>query len=167
MAAQSVSKQAVAALKAAGKTLASAESCTGGLIAKKVTDVSGASAVFNGGVVSYVNAVKNVVLGVSASDLEKYGAVSETVARQMAAGARLLLHTDLAVSTTGVAGPDKDDRGNDVGTVYIALATAEQSWCYLCHFEGSRSRIRTAAADFALGLVVRYLAGVDMSEGAL
>ena len=167
MATQSVSKQAVAALKAAGKTLASAESCTGGLIAKKVTDVSGASAVFHGGVVSYVNAVKSVVLGVSASDLEKYGAVSETVARQMAAGARLLLHADIAVSTTGVAGPDKDDRGNDVGTVYIALATAEQNWCYLCHFEGSRSQIRTAAADFALQLVVRYFAGADMNEGAL
>ena len=167
MATQSVSKQAVAALKAAGKTLSSAESCTGGLIAKKVTDVSGASAVFHGGVVSYVNAVKHVVLGVSASDLEKYGAVSETVARQMAAGARLLLHTDLAVSTTGVAGPDKDDRGNDVGTVYIALAAAEQNWCYLCHFPGNRSQIRTAAAEFALGLVVRYLAGGDMREGAL
>ena len=144
-----------------------AESCTGGLIAKKVTDVSGASSVFNGGVVSYVNAVKNVVLGVSASDLEKYGAVSETVARQMAAGVRLLLHTDIAVSTTGVAGPDKDDRGNDVGTVYISLATAEQNWCYLCHFEGSRSRIRTATADFGLPLGGRYLAGAGMNEGAL
>ena len=89
------------------------------------------------------------------------------VARQMAAGARLLLHTDLAVSTTGVAGPDKDDFGNDVGTVYIALADGAQSWCYLCHFQGSRSKIRTAAADFALSLTVRYLAGDDLSEGAL
>lgn len=167
MAKQTVSKQAVAALKAAGKTLSTAESCTGGLIAKKVTDVSGASAVFHGGVVSYVNAVKRVVLGVSPQDLEKYGAVSETVARQMAAGARLLLHTDLAVSTTGVAGPDRDDFGNDVGTVYIALADSAQTLCYLCRFEGSRSQIRTAAADFALFLVVRYLAGEDMAEGAL
>ena len=85
----------------------------------------------------------------------------------MAAGARLLLHTDLAVSTTGVAGPDRDDFGNDVGTVYIALADNAQTLCYLCRFEGSRSQIRTAAADFALSLVVRYLAGEDMTEGAL
>lgn len=167
MAKQSISKQAVAALKAAGKTLSSAESCTGGLIAKKVTDISGSSAVFHGGVVSYVNAVKHIVLGVNGGDLEKFGAVSEPVARQMAAGVRLLLHTDLAVSTTGVAGPDKDDRGNEVGTVYIALATEAQTWCYLCHFDGNRSQIRTAAADFALALVVRYFAGGDMSEGAL
>ena len=167
MSAQSTAKAAVAALKAQGKTISTAESCTGGLIAKKITDVSGASAVFHGGVVSYVNAVKHVVLGVSGEDLAQYGAVSEPVARQMAAGARLLLHTDLAVSTTGVAGPDKDDFGNDVGTVYIALADGAQSWCYLCHFQGSRSKIRTAAADFALSLTARYLAGDDLSEGAL
>ena len=167
MAKQSPAARAVAAARAAGKKLSCAESCTGGLIAKKLTDVSGASAVFHGGVVSYVNAVKHVVLGVSGADLEKYGAVSEPGARQMAAGARVLLHTDLAVSTTGVAGPDKDDRGNAVGTVYIALADAEHTWCHLCHFDGTRTQIRTAAADFALNLIVRYLAGDDLQEGAL
>ncbi len=167
MAKQSLSKQAVAALRAAGKTLCSAESCTGGLIAKKVTDVSGASAVFHGGVVSYVNAVKQVVLGVSPADLAQYGAVSEPVARQMAAGARLLLHTDLAISATGVAGPEKDDRGNDVGLVYLALAAEGQTWCYRCQFQGSRAQIRSAAADFALSLVLRYLSGEEMAGGAL
>ena len=167
MAKPSLARQAVSAARAAGKTLSCAESCTGGLIAKKITDVSGASAVFHGGVVSYVNAVKQVVLGVSGADLEQYGAVSETVARQMAAGARLLLHTDLALSTTGVAGPDTDERGNAVGTVYIALADAEHTWCHLCHFSGSRAQIRAAAADFALGLAVRYLSGGDPQEGAL
>ena len=153
----STAKKTVEALKCANKTLACAESCTGGLIAKKITDVSGASAVFHGGVVSYVNAVKNVVLGVDRTDLETHGAVSEAVARQMAAGARLLLHTDLAVSTTGVAGPAKDERGNAVGTVYIALATESGTVCHRCHFDGTRTQIRMAAADYALSLVLRHL----------
>ena len=160
-------KALVAALKKAGKTISSAESCTGGLIAKRITDVSGSSAVFHGGVVSYVNAVKHVVLGVSDADLTRCGAVSEPVARQMAQGARLLLHTDLAVSTTGVAGPDRDDHGNEVGTVYIALADEKKTWCYLCHFSGTRSAVRMAAAQFAVNLAGKYLAGGDLSEDAL
>ena len=163
----STSEQVVAALKEAGKTLSSAESCTGGLIAKCVTDISGSSTVFNVAVVSYVNAVKNIVLGVSHDDLEQLGAVSAPVSRQMAQGVRLLLHTDLAVSTTGVAGPGKDDRGNDVGTVYISLAAENGVWCYLCHFDGDREQIRTAAAEFSLQLVLRYLSGENMEEGAL
>ena len=156
-------KALVAALKKAGKTISSAESCTGGLIAKRITDVSGSSAVFHGGVVSYVNAVKHVVLGVSDADLTRCGAVSEPVARQMAQGARLLL----AVSTTGVAGPDRDDHGNEVGTVYIALADEKKTWCYLCHFSGTRSAVRTAAAQFAVNLAGKYLAGGALSEDAL
>ena len=164
MPAASIAKQTVGALKKTGLTLSCAESCTGGLIAKKVTDISGASAVFHGGVVSYVNAVKQIVLGVDSADLETFGAVSERVARQMAAGARLLLHTDLAVSTTGVAGPDKDDRGNDVGTVYIALATENGTVCHRCAFDGSRAQIRSAAADYALSLVLRYLKGEALQD---
>lgn len=163
----SLPQRVVAALNQAGKTLSAAESCTGGLIAKELTDVPGASAVFSGAVVSYVNAVKHIVLGVCGRDLDRYGAVSAPVSRQMAEGARMLLHTDLAVSTTGVAGPDKDEFHHDVGTVYISLATAEQTLCWLCRFDGSRDEIRQSAAAFALDLVLRFLSGEDLPEGAL
>ena len=110
-------------------TLSAAESCTGGLIAKRITDLSGASRVFKGGVVSYTNEVKAGVLGVSEALLEEYGAVSEPVARAMAEGCRRICGSDLAVSVTGVAGPDRDDRGNEVGTVYVALASEKKTLC--------------------------------------
>ena len=164
--AKTLQQKVVSALSKADLTLSCAESCTGGLIAKRITDVSGASAVFHG-VVSYVNAVKQNVLGVSARDLEQYGAVSAPVGRQMASGAARLLGTDLAVSTTGVAGPNPDDRGNAVGTVYVSLSAQGKTWCYLCHFDGNRAQVRRAAAEFALSLVLRYLSGADMAEGAL
>ena len=154
--AKTLQQKVVSALSKADLTLSCAESCTGGLIAKRITDVSGASAVFHGGVVSYVNAVKQNVLGVSAP-----------VGRQMASGAARLLGTDLAVSTTGVAGPNPDDRGNAVGTVYVSLSAQGKTWCYLCHFDGNRAQVRRAAAEFALSLVLRYLSGADMAEGAL
>ena len=162
--AKTLQQKVVSALSKADLTLSCAESCTGGLIAKRIT---GASAVFHGGVVSYVNAVKQNVLGVSARDLEQYGAVSAPVGRQMASGAARLLGTDLAVSTTGVAGPNPDDRGNAVGTVYVSLSAQGKTWCYLCHFDGNRAQVRRAAAEFALSLVLRYLSGADMAEGAL
>ena len=110
-------------LKARRLTLGCAESCTGGLIAKRITDVPGASQVFKGGIVSYTNAVKANVLHVPEELLKQFGAVSAQVALAMARGARTALGCDLAVSSTGVAGPDKDDRGNDVGTAFVAIAT--------------------------------------------
>lgn len=110
-------------LKARGLTFAAAESCTGGLIAKRITDVPGASLVFMGGVVSYTDTVKHRVLGVPAEMLEEYGAVSAPVARAMAEGARKATTADLAVSVTGVAGPDRDERGNAVGTVFIGFSS--------------------------------------------
>ena len=142
-----------------GLTLGTAESCTGGLIAKRITDVPGASAVLRGGVVSYTNAVKNNVLGVSQELLDSQGAVCGEVARQMALGAREVLGCDLAVSTTGVAGPDSDDRGNPVGLVYVALATPQGCQVVELHLGGAaqrRDRVRTLAANHALDLVRRY-----------
>lgn len=144
-------------LKAQGLTLGSAESCTGGLIAKRMTDLSGASAVYRGGVVSYTNAVKHGVLGVPQPMLDEYGAVSEPVARAMAEGARNVLGCDLAVSATGVAGPDSDDRGNPVGLVYVAIATGEGTQVRELHAGTGRERIRTLAAHHAFDLVRRYL----------
>ena len=119
MADKTVEQRCYEALKARGVTFAAAESCTGGLIAKRITDVPGASGVFMGGVVSYTNIVNHRVLGVPADMLEEYGAVSAPVARAMAEGARKATAADCAVSVTGVAGPDRDERGNPVGKVFI------------------------------------------------
>ncbi len=109
-------------LKNAGVTVACAESCTGGNIAHMITSLPGVSSFFLGGVVAYSNPVKEQVLGVSAQDLEKYGAVSEPVARQMAQGVRKLLGAQYAVSTTGIAGPDGGTKEKPVGTVWMAVA---------------------------------------------
>lgn len=144
-------------LREKGKTLCTAESCTGGLIAKRLTDIPGASAVFHGGVVSYVNQVKAHVLGVPQELLDEYGAVSEPVARAMAEGARKALEADLAVAVTGVAGPDPDDRGNQVGTVWVAFADGGQTQAQLLHLGASRTRVRTVAANHALDLVRLHL----------
>ncbi len=144
-----------------GLTLSAAESCTGGLIAKRMTDLPGASRVFRGGVVSYTNGVKAGVLGVPETLLEEYGAVSEPVARAMAEGCRRICGSDLAVSVTGVAGPDTDERGNEVGTVYIALASGEGTVCQRlsCGKGRGRDRVRTAAAHHAFDLIRRTLLG--------
>lgn len=138
-------------------TLSAAESCTGGLIAKRLTDIPGASAAFCGGVVSYTNEVKHAVLGVPQDLLDEYGAVSEPVARAMAEGARRITGAALALSVTGVAGPDKDDRGNEVGTVFVGLSTPEGTAVRQLALGRGRERIRTMAAHYALDMVRRYL----------
>ena len=149
-------------LKEQGVTLGTAESCTGGLIAKRITDLPGASSVLMGGIVSYTNEVKTRVLGVAPELLEEKGAVSAEVAVAMAKGARRVLGCDLAVSATGVAGPDRDDRGNPVGLVYVALADEENVWVRKLELGGAiarRDRIRTLAANHALDMVRRRLMG--------
>ncbi len=146
--------------RAKGLTLSTAESCTGGLIAERLTDVAGASAVFKGGVVSYTNEVKINVLDVPQPLLTRYGAVSEQVARAMANGARERLDSDLALSVTGLAGPDGDDRGNPVGLVYIGLAAENATPVRRYTFTGVRASIRMQAATQALTLLKEYLKGV-------
>ena len=148
-------------LKEKGLTLGTAESCTGGLIAKLITDLPGASAVLKGGVVSYTNEVKAGVLGVPQALLDQYGAVSPQVAEAMARGARKVLGCDIALSATGVAGPDPDDRGNPVGLVYLGLAYGEDCIVQEYHAgKGDRSRIRRLTAGTALDMVRRYLTGL-------
>lgn len=149
-------------LRQKGLTLSAAESCTGGLIAKRMTDLPGASNVFRGGIVSYTNGVKANVLGVPEALLEEYGAVSEPAARAMAECCRKICQSGLAVSVTGVAGPDMDDRGNEVGTVYIALASKEGTICkkLSCGRGRGRDRVRSAAASNALDIIRRYLLGL-------
>lgn len=149
-------------MKDRGLTFSAAESCTGGLIAKRITDVPGASAVFMGGVVSYTNAVKAHVLGVPQHLLDEYGAVSEPVARAMAEGVRQLTKSDLAVSVTGVAGPDKDDRGNEVGTVFIGLSDNRKTIVRKLDLGTGRERVRTVAAHHAFDMLRRYLTDLPL-----
>ena len=150
-------------LKDKGLTFGSAESCTGGLIAKRITDLPGASAVFKGGVVSYTDAVKHGVLGVPQELLDQFGAVSPQVAQAMAEGARRVLGCDLSVSTTGVAGPDRDDRGNPVGLVYVALAGPGFCQVKELHLGASgRAGIRNRSAHHAFDLVRRHLTGLPL-----
>ena len=143
-------------------TLSAAESCTGGLIAKRITDLPGASAAFLGGVVSYTNEVKTQILGVSSQLLEESGAVSKPVACAMCQGALRVLGSDLAVSVTGVAGPDPDDRGNPVGLVFIALTDGTDTWVRETDLGRERERVRTLAAHHALDMVRRYLSGLPV-----
>ncbi len=151
-----------ALLKEKGLTLGTAESCTGGLVAKRMTDLAGVSSVFRGGVVSYATEVKHTVLGVDQALLDQYGAVSEPVAKAMAQGARKALGCDLAISTTGVAGPDPDERGNPVGLVFIGLATPDGAWVRKAHLSMGRQRIRYIAASHGFDLARRYLTGLEM-----
>ncbi len=147
-----------------GLTLGTAESCTGGLIAKRITDIPGSACAFKGGVVSYHCEVKAGVLGVSQALLDEKGAVCAEVAKEMALGARRALGCDLAVSVTGVAGPDPDERGNPVGLVFTALAAPDGVWVKrlnLASLAARRDRTRNLAANHALDMVRRWLSGLD------
>ena len=151
-----------ALLKDRGLTVGTAESCTGGLLAKLLTDLPGSSALFRGGVVSYTNGVKAGLLGVPQDLLDRYGAVSPQVAEAMARGAKAALGCDIALSTTGVAGPDADDRGTPIGLVYLGLAWGDQ--CRVTEFRAGpveRERVRRQAAQTALDLLRRHLTGLD------
>ena len=133
-----------------GKTLATAESCTGGGIGAALTAVPGSSAVYKGGIISYTNEVKEKLLGVPGEMLEAHGAVSAPVAQAMAEGARKALQTDIAVSVTGLAGPGGDEYGNSVGTVFIGYADANKSYAKEYHFSGDREAVRQQAVQMAL-----------------
>ena len=137
-----------------GKTLVTAESLTGGGIGAALTAVPGASEVYKGGVISYTNEVKHHVLGVDTEVLESVGAVSEPVAREMAAGARNLLKADVAVSVTGLAGPGGDEFGTPVGTVFIGYADKNGASWTRREFDGGREQIRQHTAAAALQMVL-------------
>ena len=151
-------------LKERGWTMATAESCTGGRIAERMTALPGVSAVYRGGVVSYWSSMKQEVLGVPQEILDTYGAVSEECARAMAEGARNLTGADIAVSVTGVAGPDPDERGVGVGIVYIGLATPEGTFCRPIDLgKRRRDRIQDLATNHAFDVVRRYLTGLPVN----
>ena len=137
-----------------GKTLATAESCTGGMIGAALTDVPGSSHVYKGGIISYTNEVKQNLLGVDGDVLKTHGAVSAPVARAMAEGARKVLNSDIAVSVTGLAGPGGDEFGNFVGTVFIGYADEKTSFAVKFRFFGSREEVRAQATEKALQLIL-------------
>ena len=144
-------------LRERGMTLATAESCTGGLIAKRITDISGCSDVFLGGCVTYANEAKEKLIGVKHETLEAFGAVSEQTAREMARGVRLALGADVGIATTGIAGPGGGTPEKPVGTVYIAVSTAESETVKLLNLSPKRSRefIRICAATNAMSLALK------------
>jgi nicotinamide-nucleotide amidase len=139
------------------QTLALAESCTGGYLAHRVTNVPGASAVFSAGLVTYSNEAKQRFLGVRAETLAQNGAVSEPVAREMAEGARTAAQTDYAVAVTGIAGPGGGTPEKPVGTVFIALASAQETRVWRRLNPGERLAFKQATSDQALGELLSLL----------
>ena len=139
-----------------GKTLVTAESLTGGGIGAALTGISGSSAVYKGGIISYTNQVKHRILGVPMEILDRHGAVSEPVAGAMAEGVRKLLEADVSVSVTGLAGPGGDEYGNPVGTVFIGYSDASCTEVRHCLFSGDRESIRKQTAEEALKLILKH-----------
>ncbi len=137
-----------------GKTLVTAESCTGGGIGAAITAVCGSSAVYKGGIICYSNWVKEHVLGVPLALLDQYGAVSAPVADVMVKGVRSLLQADVAVSVTGLAGPGGDEYGHAVGTVFIGCDTNSGTVVKEFHFSGSREEVRQQATEASLQLIL-------------
>jgi nicotinamide-nucleotide amidase len=146
------------------RMVATAESCTGGMVAAALTDLPGSSAIYAGGFVTYSNALKHDLLGVSQTDLDTYGAVSEAVARAMALGARNHTGAYVAVSITGIAGPGGSEFKPE-GRVCFALSTAQGDWAETVEFGPlGRDAVRRAARDHALGLVLHALRGIPAQD---
>lgn len=152
----SIENALVTSLRERGMTLACAESCTGGLIAKRITDIAGCSDVFLGGCVTYAVDAKVKLIGVSRGTIEKYGVVSAQTACEMARGVRLALGSDIGISTTGIAGPSGGTPEQPVGTVYIAVSTRDGETVKLLRLSPKRSRefIRICAATNAMSLAL-------------
>lgn len=136
-------------------TIAVAESCTGGLISSRITDLSGSSDYFLMGIVAYSNKIKENILGVSPRLLQKYGAVSKQVALKMAKGARLLANTDIGIGVTGIAGPRGGTKIKPVGLVYIAIVTNKKRIVKEFRFKGSRKEVKFKASQAALDMIIR------------
>jgi len=144
-------------LRNKGWTLAIAESCTGGLICDRITDVSGSSDYFMGGMVNYSNESKSKHLGVPSTDIKKYGAVSPQVAKKMAQGVRKAFDTTFGLSTTGVAGPTGGTKRSPVGRVFIGLAAGTKVWVNKLDLKGSRREIKEKAVERGLEFLYKIL----------
>lgn len=139
-----------------GRTLVTAESCTGGGIGAALTAVPGSSAVYKGGIISYTNEIKSKLLDVDIDILQNEGAVSEKVAIAMAEGVRRKMDADVSISVTGLAGPSGDEFDNPVGTVFIGYSDENQTVCQQYHFSGNRENVRQQAIEAALRIVLKY-----------
>jgi len=140
-----------------GLTIAVAESCTGGLLASRITDVPGSSAYFRGGIVAYTNTVKETILGVPKDVLSVHGAISSECAREMALGALRVFGADLALATTGIAGPDGGTEGKPVGLVYISLAARDGTLMLRrLRFDGARKENKWSTTEAAFQLLLEY-----------
>lgn len=145
------------ALKRAKKTLAVAESCTGGLVASRITDIPGSSDYFSGGVVAYSNNVKTSLLKVPAALIKRYGAVSRQVARSMAEGVRAELDADVAAAVTGIAGPAGGSAAKPVGTAYIAVISGRTRKTKKVNYKGDRRTVKNKFAEAMLRLVAENI----------
>lgn len=153
-------EKVVALLREKKLIMACAESCTGGLIAKRITDVSGSSAVFNCGVVSYSNEIKEKVLGVKSETLKKYGAVSEQTVREMVDGVLRISGADIAVSVSGIAGPASDNTSKRVGLIYLAVSNGKTTVVKELNNSFTtdiRNSNRTSASDEALKMIIKMI----------
>jgi nicotinamide-nucleotide amidase len=159
------SRQVIELCRNHGLTLATAESCTGGLIAANLTDVPGASQVFDRGFITYSNQAKTELLGVPAELIADHGAVSEQVAREMALGAVLRAHTSIAVAVTGVAGPDGGTGEKPIGLVHIACARSEHQTLHHKYLFGplTRKEIRIKTVEAAFDLIVQQIPAADLA----
>ena len=158
----SLENTALELLAQRGLAIAVAESCTGGLLSKRLTDVPGASRVFLGGVVAYSNRSKTELLGIDPGLIESKKAVSREVALAMADGIRARLGADIGIGITGIAGPDGDGSGIEPGTIFVALTTARDSFCREVHLHYDRDRTRTSGTHHALDMVRRHLTGLEV-----
>lgn len=154
-------------LKARGLTIATAESCSGGLISNRLTNVAGSSAYVKGGVIAYSNEVKVNQLGVSDATLRDHGAVSEQTAEEMAIGVRRLLKADIGISVTGIAGPDGGTADKPVGTVCFALASEGRTFKRRYQLWGNREWIKLLSSQVALDWVRRYILGFDPTAASI
>lgn len=146
-------------LRSRGLTLATAESCTGGMLADHITNVPGSSEYFRGGVVAYAYEAKVALLKVSWDTLRAYGAVSQETVIEMARGARMALGADVAISVSGIAGPGGGMPGKPVGTTWIGLSTTEGDWARDFVWDGDRLQNKVLSAEAALQLLADYLEG--------
>lgn len=154
---ETLEEAVVALLSKNGLSITTAESCTGGLVSGTIVNVAGASDVFKGGYVTYSNKLKKNVIGVKKSTLEKYGAVSEQVAAEMAKGAMEEAKADVAIATTGIAGPGGGSKEKPVGLVYIGCAVKNKVYVEKYNFSGNRNKVRQSAVVAALSMVRKYV----------
>lgn len=150
-------EQLVSLLREKGMRITTVESCTGGMVASKIVNVSGASYVFNEGFITYANSAKEKYAGVLKETLDRYGAVSSQVAMEMAQGAAEKTGADVAVSVTGIAGPDGGTKEKPVGLVYIGCFVCGRIYFKECRFEGERLEIREKSAKEVIAFVLEII----------